>query len=158
VVLSRIRIAGLAAIALCATLAWAGNISTKKISIKDNADPTKRQLQAQSGDPSVLYTGAVTPNVSGASVHAYSTTDDLCVLLPGGTSWTNTGTIWKFKDTTTKNSARISDAKLQVKIKSEPMPTYTLSDNHTQGTVNVQVQVGNGGTRYCIPRPGKVTD
>ena len=153
--MSRIRIAGLAAVALCATLAWAANVNvtTKKLGIKDNADPAKRQLQVQSNDPTITYAGAVSPDANGASLHAYSATDDLCVLLPGGPDWQNTGTLWKFKSMSTKNTARISNSKLQFKIKNEPPPTYTLSDNGTQGTVNVQVQFGSG-TRYCMKCTG----
>jgi hypothetical protein len=159
--MSRIRMAGtsaLALVALCAALARADDVSTKKLNIKDNTDPAKRKLQVQSDDAGVQYSGAVSPDVDGASVHAYSTTDDLCVLLPGGTEWLNTGTLWKFKSLTTKNSARIGDAKLVVKIKTEPAPGYTLSDNGTQGTVNVQVQFGSSGTRYCMRCSGNVKD
>ena len=153
--MSRIRIAGLALVALCATLARAtDNIETKKLSIKDNTDPTKRQVQVLSKDSDVSYSGAINPAANGASVHFYSATDDLCVLLPGGASlWTDTGTIWKFKDTSTKNSARISNGKLQVKIKNESPGAYTLSDNGTQGTVDAQVQFGSG-TRYCMKCSG----
>src|SRR5438445_300123 len=51
------------------------------------------------------------------------------------------------EDMSAKNSARIGDGKLLVKIKSGV--TYSLADNGTQGNVNVQVQFGNG-TRYCM--------
>ena len=157
--MSRIRIAGLVAVALCSALALADNIETKKLSIKDNTNPAKRQAQVQSNDSDVSYSSAVNPAANGASLHLYSATDDLCVLLPGGASlWTNTGAIWKFKDTSTKNSARISNGKLQVKIKTEPGSGYTLMDNGSQGTVNAQVQFGLTGTKYCMKCTGNVKD
>ena len=149
--MSRIWLAGTSALALvtvCAALARAEDISAKKILIKDNAtDTTKRQVLVLSGDVGVQLIEADDPGMNGAAIHVYSTTDDFCANLPAGADWQNTGTLLKYKNATTKNSARIGDGKLLVKIKSGV--TYSLADNGTQGDVNVQVQFGSG-TRYCM--------
>src|SRR6476661_5099008 len=136
----------------CPALSSAADISTKKLLIKDNAVATKRQLSVLSKDVGVLFSAGDAPDANGASLHAYSATDDFCVILgPGalsaGTGWKNTGSSWKYANKATKNSAQIKNGKLLVKIKSND--TYTLADNGTQGAVNVQVQFGTG-TRYCM--------
>jgi len=148
--MSRFWLAGTSALALvtvCVAFARAEDISAKKILIKDNTDPTKRQVLVLSGDVGVQLIEADDPGVNGAAIHVYSTTDDFCANLPAGADWQNTGTLLKYKNATTKNSARIGDGKLLVKIKSGV--TYSLADNGTQGDVNVQVQFGSG-TRYCM--------
>ncbi|HLY36784.1 MAG TPA: hypothetical protein VKU61_02025 [Candidatus Binatia bacterium] len=133
-------------------LSGAADISTKKLLIKDNANAAKRQIGLLSKDTGVVFSAGDAPDANGASFHAYSATDDFCVILgPGtlssGTGWKNTGSSWKYSNKTTKNSAQIKNGKLLVKIKSND--TYTLADNGTQGAVNVQVQFGTG-TRYCM--------
>jgi hypothetical protein len=133
-------------------LAGAANIAAKKLLIKDNAVATKRQLNVLSKDAGVQFSAADAPDTNGASLHAYSATDDFCVILgPGalasGTGWKNTGSAWKYTNKATKNAAQIKNGKLMVKIKSND--TYTLADNGSQGAVNVQVQFGTG-TRYCM--------
>jgi hypothetical protein len=143
------RTMALALVAVYATGVHAEDISAKKILIKDNADPTKRQVLVLSGDVGVLMSKGDDPGCNGAAVHVYSTTDDLCLTLTGGPEWTNTGTKWKYKNTTTKNSAQIADGKLLVKIKTEPPPGFSLSDDGMQGDVSVQVQFGTG-TRFCM--------
>src|SRR2546422_735949 len=125
----------------------AKDISTKKLSIKDNAKPAKRQVAVQSTDAGVLLTEADDPGANGASLHVYSATDDFCAILPSGASWKSTSSQWKYANKATKTSAHVGDGKLVVEIKSGV--TYTLADNGTQGTVNAQVQFGSG-TRYCM--------
>jgi hypothetical protein len=144
-----------ALVTLSAALARAEDISTKKLSIKDK-EPTKRQIQARSADLGVLYSEADDPGTNGASVHVYSATDDFCAFLEPGLNWKDTGSKWKYKNKTTRNSAQIKDGKLSVKIKSDI--TYTLNEA-TQGNVNVQVQFGVGtGTKYCMRCPGNKRD
>src|SRR5262245_52765298 len=148
--MSRLGLAWISALALVATtVVHAADISTKKILIKDNADPTKRQVLILSGDLGVLLANGDDPDCNGAAVHVYSATDDLCLTLTGGPEWTNTGAKWQYKNTTTKNSAQIADGKLLVKIKTEPAPGFSLIDDGMQGDVSVQVQFGSG-TRYCM--------
>jgi len=127
--------------------AHAKDISAKKISIKDNANPAKRQVAVQSTDAGVLLTEADDPGANGASLHVYSATDDFCAILPAGANWKHTSSQWKYANKATKTSAHVGNGKLVVKVKSGV--TYTLADNGTQGTVNVQVQFGSG-TRYCM--------
>ncbi len=128
-------------------VAHAKDISAKKVSIKDNANPAKRQVAVQSTDAGVLLTEADDPGANGASLHVYSATDDFCAILPAGPSWKHTSSQWKYANKATKSAAHVGDGKLAFKIKSGV--TYTLADNGTQGTVNVQVQFGSG-TRYCM--------
>src|SRR5512143_2234583 len=115
------------ALAAGATLALAADISTKKMSIKDNTNPARRQVQVQSKDPAVMFSAADDPGTNGAAVHVYSATDDFCVTLAGGAAWKNKGTSWKYADKLTKNGAQVKDGKLSVKIKSGV--TFTLADN-----------------------------
>jgi hypothetical protein len=139
--MAKTRSVGIAMVALatvCATLARAEDISTKKLFIKDHkTDPAKRQVQVQSKDGGVQFSEAGDPGTHGASLHVYSATDDFCVTLPSGAEWKN------------------KDGNLLVKIKSGV--TYTLVDNGTQGTVNAQVQFGTG-TRYCMRCMGNKKD
>lgn len=144
--MATVRLVGLSALAsvtVCAAAARADDISAKKVSIKDEL-----QVQVQSRDAGVAYGEADNPGASGASIHVYSATDDFCLVLPSGVDWKNTGSLWKYKDKATKNSAQIGDGKLKVKVKSGI--TFTLADDGTQGTVNAQVQFGTGGIRYCM--------
>ena len=158
--MSKVRFGSMSAAAFLlasAALAIADDISTKKILIKDNADPTKRQVLVLSKDVGVTYAAADTPSVGGASVHVYSATDAYCAILGPGANWSNPGgNKWKFKDTTTKNLAQIKDGRILVKIKEDAL-TYSLIDNAPpgQGTVNVQVQFGTG-TRFCMRCGGTV--
>ena len=147
-------ISAIALVTVSVVLARAGDISAKKLSIKDDPVATKDAVQVQSADVGVQYSHDDNPATNGASVHVYSATDDMCVLLGAGTDWKDSGTTWKYKNKVTKNSARISNGKLSVKIKSGV--TYTL-DEMTQGTVNAQVQFGTG-TRYCLRCPGNKKD
>jgi hypothetical protein len=125
----------------------AANISAKKVSIKDNANAAKRQIQVQSNDGAVTLVGADTPGTNGAAIHVYSATDNFCAILPADGHWKSTSSALKYANKATKNSAQVGDGKLSVKIKSGV--TYTLADNGTQGPVNVQVQFGSG-TRFCM--------
>jgi hypothetical protein len=152
--MSKIWLVGLAAIAMTVsgTLARAEDISAKKIFIKDNADPAKRQVQVLSVDTAIAFADAVDPATNGASLHLYSATDDFCAILPAGAEWVSkSGKVWKFKSKVTKNSAQLKAGKLLVKIKSGV--TYTLQDDGTQGLVNAQVQFG-AGTRFCMQCSG----
>jgi hypothetical protein len=133
----------------------ANDISAKKVSIKDSTNPAKRQVAAQSTDAGVLLSEADDPSANGASVHFYSATDDFCAILAPGPDWKSTSKAWKYANKATGTSAQISDGKLKVKVKSGV--TYTLADNGTQGTVNVQVQFGTG-TRYCMRCSGAKKD
>jgi hypothetical protein len=133
-------------------LSGAADISTKKLLIKDNAVAAKRRISVLSKDTGVQFSAADAPDTNGASLHAYSATDDFCVILgPGalaaGTGWKKTKSSWQYKSKATKNSAQIKNGKLRVMIKSGV--SFTLADNGTQGAVNVQVQFGTG-TRYCM--------
>jgi hypothetical protein len=145
----------LSAVLVAATLARAENLSATKIYIKDNADPAKRQIQVSSADTNIQLSEADDPGANGASVHVYSASDDFCVSLPAGGSWQSTATKRKFKDSVTKNQAQVGDGKLKIKIKSGV--TFTLADDGSQGTVNVQVQFGTG-TRFCLRCPGNTKD
>src|SRR5437762_12975217 len=146
--MSRIWVAvAVVCVAAYPAVSVAADISAKKISIKDNADPAKRQLQAASKDAGVQLSQADNPATNGAALHAYSATDDFCAVLPAGANWKSKNSVWKFSDKATKTSAQIGDGKLSVKMKSGV--TYSLADNGTQGTVNVIVQFGTG-TRYCM--------
>jgi len=140
-------ISTIALMTISPAFAHAKDISAKKVSIKDSANPAKRQVAAQSTDAGVLLSEADDPGTNGASVHFYSATDDFCAILAPGPDWKSTSKAWKYANKATKTSASISDGKLKVKVKSGV--TYTLADNGTQGTVNVQVQFGSG-TRYCM--------
>ena len=141
---------------VCVPLAQALDIGTKKMLIKENLkNPAKRQVQLQSKDPAVLKALAVDPNLTGASIHVYSATDDLCVILESGANWVNKPKKWQYKSKITKNGAQVGDAKLLVKIKSGV--TYTLADNGTQGTVNAQVKFGTG-TKFCMRCTGNKKD
>lgn len=137
----------LVASALAAGSAQAENISGKKVMIKDNSDPAKRQVQLQSSDAGVSYSDADAPGTGGAWVHVYSATDDHCVQLPSGSGWTDSGKAWKYKDAD-KNQAQIADGKLLVKLRNAV--AYSLLDDGTQGAVNVQVQFGAAGASYCM--------
>ena len=143
------RTSALALVAIYAAVVHADNITAKKLLIKDNADPTKRQVLILSGDAGVLLSKGDDPGCNGAAVHVYSATDDLCLTLTGGPEWTKTGTKLKYKNTTTKNSAQIADGKLLVKIKTKPGSGFSLADDGTQGDVSVQVQFGTGA-RFCM--------
>jgi hypothetical protein len=155
--MSKSWLAGIALVTVCAGVAPAANITTKKLSIKDAADTSKRQIQILSVDPGVLYSLAGDPATNGASVHVYSATDDECVIFPAGPSplWKNTGTKWQFKSKTTKNAVQIKNAKLIVKLKTGV--TYSLADNMTQGVVNALVQFGTG-TQFCMRCTGNKKD
>ncbi|HEY2775993.1 MAG TPA: hypothetical protein VGK20_18275 [Candidatus Binatia bacterium] len=134
----------------CAGGAAAGDkhITTKKILIKDNTDPAKRQLFGQSGDSLVLYSDAHAPGLNGATVHVWSATDSFCQLFESGPNWQDTGKAWKYKNSDTKNQFTIQDKKLSFKIKSGV--TYSLLDNTTQGTVHASVKTGGGTVEYCM--------
>lgn len=138
-------------LALCAAppVAHAADtaISAKKLIIKDNADAAKRQLQVLSSDAAVLYADAGAPGDNGASVHAYSATDDYCLELPPGADWKDNGKKWKYNDMEAKTSLQISNGKLQVKIKSGM--TFTIADDFPQDSVDVVVRMGTT-TRYCM--------
>lgn len=148
--MNRMLIAGIA-VSLTAALgvgnATAAEITTKKMAIKDNANPAKTKLQLQSSkDPGVEYTDAVDPDVDGASVYVYSAVNDLCLVIPGGELWADNGKVWKYKDKLTKTQLKIQDGKLQVKF--SPGSSFPLSTD-PQGTVQATVQVG-GGERFCM--------
>ena len=148
--MSRIWLAAISTVALMTispAFAHAKDISAKKVSIKGNAKPAKRQVAVQSTDAGVRLTEADDPGANGAAVHVYSATDDFCAILPSGANWKHTSSQWKYVNKATKASAHVGDGKLVVEIKSGV--TYTLADNGTQGTVNAQVQFGSG-TRYCM--------
>ena len=153
--MTKIRLSTIAAVALvglCSVAAHAEDISTKKMTIKDNADSAKRQFRVQSADAGVALAEADDPGTNGVTIHAYSATDNMCVTLDGGMEWSTNGKVWKYKNKLTKNSAQIGDGKLSVKLKSGV--DYSLLDDPSQGTVNVQVQFGDTGTRYCMQCPG----
>jgi hypothetical protein len=149
-------LSAVAVVIACVAQAEAEDISAKKLAIKDNANPAKRQVQIQSADAGVLLIEADDPGANGASIHVYSATDDFCAVLPSGPEWSTNGKLWKYKNKLTKNSAQIGDGKLKVKIKSNV--DYSLADDGTQGIVNVQVQFGDLGTRYCMRCSGNKKD
>jgi len=155
----KIRLVGISAIALvavCATLARAEDISAKKILIKDNATkPAKKHVLVQSADPGIQFSEIGDPGTNGASLHLYSATDDMCVILPAGTNWKLKKSTWRYRSKATKNQAIVKSGSLTVKINSGI--TYTLIDNVTQGHVNAQVQFGTG-TRYCMRCSGNKKD
>ena len=161
--MSKMRLGSISAAALLLVsvgLAPAADITAKKILIKDNPDPTKRQVLILSKDVGVTFASADSPNIGGASVHVYgsTTTDDFCAILPNGSLWQNLTTKWKYNDTVQKNTAQIKDGKLLVKIKQDsPVLNYTLADDAPpgQGAVNVQVQFGTG-TRFCMRCGGTI--
>lgn len=128
--------------------ARAEDVSAKKILIKDNADTTKRQIQVQSGDEDIQFSELGNPSTDGAWVHVYSDTDDFCLEVPSGAEWQTKNSSWKYKGETTKNQVQVTDGKLKVKIKSGI--SFSLADDSPQGAVNVQIQIGSAGTRYCL--------
>ncbi|HEV7734299.1 MAG TPA: hypothetical protein VGR62_19155 [Candidatus Binatia bacterium] len=149
--MSKIRLVALSALVLAtvgAGLARAEDISTKKLLIKDNANPVKRQVQVLSADLGVQAAEVDDPGTNGAAIHLYSATDDQCVILAGGPEWTFKNGLWKYNNKVTKNQVQVKNGKLIVKLKSGV--TYSLLDNGTQGAVNAQVQFGAAGTRYCL--------
>jgi hypothetical protein len=108
--MSKIRLVAVSTLALFAAAvgpAVAKDISAKKILIKDNANPAKRQLQLQSADLGVLSSEADNPVANGAAIHVYSATDDQCVVLPGGPEWTVKNGLWKYNNKITKNQAQV---------------------------------------------------
>jgi hypothetical protein len=144
---------GIAALAMvfAAGTSYAGDISAKKMLVKGNADPAKKQLQVQSSDASVTFTDAVDPDVEGAAIHVYSATDELCYVIPGGADWTEkVGKSWKYKNKLTKNQIQIQDGKLQVKLRSG----VALTPSNPEGTYNVQVQLGDLGEKFCMKCTG----
>jgi hypothetical protein len=148
--MSKSWLAGISALALVTVstgVVLALDISAKKLSIKDSADTTKRAIQVQSIDLGVMRSDADSPNVNGATVHVYSSSDDFCLTLPADGNWTVMTDKVQYKNKVNKNSAQVKNGKLIVKIKSDDI-TYSL-DEATQGHVNVQVQFGDG-VRYCI--------
>jgi hypothetical protein len=157
--MSTMRLVGISAIVVLtmgASLGRAGDISTKKLLIKDNkTDSTKRMIQVQSADAAIQVSDAVSPDLNGASIHVYSATDDFCAILPSGSDWKSKPTKWQFNDKTSKDVAQLKAGKLLVKIKTGV--TFSLMDNHTQGHVNVQVQLGTG-TKFCMQCPGNKKD
>lgn len=151
-----LALSAVALLSVQTTLAGAEDVSTKKLLIKDNANVAKRKIILLSKDAGVAFAEADDPGANGAVVHLYSATDDYCAILPAGSDWQNTGTIWKYKSAVTKNVAQIKDGKLFVKLGSGV--GYSLADDGSQGTVNVQVQFGTAGTRYCLRCPGNKKD
>ena len=141
-------------VAASAPVAQAKDVTTKVMILTDNANPAKRMVQVQSKDPTVLHADAGNPGANGAAIHVYSATDDFCAILPA-TGWLDKKGQWKHTDKATKNFAQIKDGLLTVKIKSND--TFTLADNGTQGTVNAQVQFGDG-TRFCMRCAGNKKD
>src|SRR5262245_15842479 len=133
--MSKIRL-GIALVIVGTALAGAADVTTKKLLIKDQADPAKRQMQLQSKDLGVQYSQAGDPGTNGAALHVYSATDDFCLIPPGGPEWGNKTTKWQYKSKATKNALQIKDGRIVVKIKSGV--TYTLADDGTQGAVNAQ--------------------
>jgi hypothetical protein len=157
--MSKIRLVAVSALALLAAAvgpALAKDISTKKLLIKDNPNPAKRQIQLQSADPGVLAAEVGNPITNGASIHIYSATDEQCIVLPGGPEWSVKNTLSKYNNKITKNQVQVNNGKLKVKIKSGV--TISLADNGSQGAVNAQVQFGAGGTRYCMRCTGTKDD
>jgi hypothetical protein len=155
--MSKFRFVAISAVALVtafAARAQALDVSATKIQLKDNADDSKRQIQAQSKDALILYSGADSPGTLGASVHVYSADDDLCVILQEGVEWTDNGKIWKYKNKALGQQAQIGDGKLKIKLKGAD---FSLAAS-PQNTVNVQVQFGDTGTRYCMKCPGNTKD
>jgi hypothetical protein len=134
--------------ALLASSAGAENISTKSLLVKDNVNPLKRMVTFQSKDLGVAYTDADAPVSKGAWVHVYSDTDDHCSYLAPGAEWTTKNSMWKYKNSTTKNQAQLRDGRLIVKIRSGV--TFSLADDLSQDAVHVQVQFGDNGSRYCM--------
>jgi hypothetical protein len=145
--MSKRRFAGVSAamlLAVCAPLARAEDISARKLLVKDNAKPAKRSVLVQSSDAGVQFSEADTPSANGASVHLYSATDDVCVLLPAGSAWKSKKSTWKYKSK--GKSAMVKNRKLMVEAKGI---AFSLADNGSQGPVNAQVQFGTG-TKYCM--------
>jgi hypothetical protein len=144
-------------IGLLAGSAGAEDISAKKLLIKDPAaNPAKRQVILLSKDPGIQLSEVDDPAATGATIHLYSATDDYCALLPSGPDWQNLGTKFKYKNKVTKNTAQVQDGKILIGLRSSV--AYTLADDGTQGTVNVQVQFGATGTRYCMRCSGNKKD
>jgi hypothetical protein len=155
--MSKMLLVGLSVLGFAAAraeVALAKDITTKTMVITDNVKPTKRTAQVQSKDPTVMHSDAGNPAVNGAAVHFYSATDDFCAVLPP-TGWTDKKGVWKHTDKTTKNFVLIKDGLLTVRIKSNV--GFSLLDNGTQGTVNAQVQIGDG-PRLCMKCTSPKTD
>jgi hypothetical protein len=125
----------------------AESVSTKKLVIKDPADPAKRSIVVISKDVGVSYSDADAPGTHGVILQVYSATDEYCLRLPGGPEWSDNGKVWKYKNKATKTLVSVKDGNLLLKLRSGV--GYTLADDGSQGAVNVQVQFG-AGARYCM--------
>jgi hypothetical protein len=134
----------------------AENIAAKKLVLKDPVDPAKRGIVVSSKDAGIAYSEADSPGTNGAILRVYSATDDYCLRLPGGPEWSDNGKVWKYKNKAAKNLLSIKDGKLLVRVKSGV--TYSLRDDGSQGAVNVQVQFGTAGARYCMRCDAAVKD
>ncbi|MFN2375874.1 MAG: hypothetical protein ABR538_05005 [Candidatus Binatia bacterium] len=156
--MQRIVVAGISAVFLVvagASGAFAHEVTTKKLQVKEHPDPAKRKIQVFSKDPTVLYGDADDPATNGASIHVYSATDRECLQLPAGPEWTDNGKLWKYTNKVTKNQVQLANGKLQVKIRSGV--GFTLADDLSQGAVNVVVQLGPLGDALCMRCSAPVT-
>jgi hypothetical protein len=153
--MTSVRLVAVSAVALLlatAAATRADDIAAKKVVVVDGA---KDQILLLSTDAAVQLAGVDDPATNGVVVHVYSATDDACVAIPGGSEWKNKRGAWRYKSKATKNVVQVKAGKLLVNLKSGF--TYTLADNGTQGTVNAQVQFGDG-TRFCLRCPGNKKD
>ncbi len=153
--MTTVRLVAVSAVALLLSTAAAtraDDVAAKKIVVVDGA---KDHILLLSTDPAVQLAGVDDPATNGAVVHVYSATDDACVVIPGGSEWKNKNGAWRYKSKATKNVVQVKAGKLLVNLKSGF--TYTLADDGTQGTVNAQVQFGDG-TRFCLRCPGNKKD
>jgi len=154
----RASIATLLLAVACSTAAYAAaeDITTRKLSIRDDADPARRQVQVQSTDPGIAYGDADSPATKGAAIHLYSDSDDYCLQLVAGARWTDNGSSWKYRDHDTRNLVQIGDRKIKVKIRSNV--GFSLSDDEPHGTINAQIQLGDAGSRFCLRCDAPATD
>lgn len=129
---------------VCVPSARAVDISPSEMLIQ--AVP-KKSVKLASKDPAVQKSGAVEPDVFGASIHLYSATDDMCTILPPGANWVGGKFQWRYKNKATGAVAQIRDGSLSIKLTSGI--TFDLSDNDIQEAVNAQVRFGTG-TKYCM--------
>jgi hypothetical protein len=134
---------------VCVPSARAVDISPQLILIK--AVP-KKTITLRSADRAIQLSGAVEPDVSGATIHVYSATDDQCTVLPPGAGWAGGKSQWRFRDRATGAVAQIRDGSLSIKLISDV--TFDISDNDSQNPVNAQVRFGNG-TKYCMRCSGQ---
>jgi hypothetical protein len=134
---------------VCVPSARAIDISPKKMLIENIP---KELVSLTSTDPALERSGAVDPDLLGASIHLYSATDDMCVQLEPGANWRNGKSKSTYRNKVTKTIAELGNHMLRFKMTSGI--TFTTTDQDGQDAVNAQVKFG-AGPKYCMRCSGQ---